>query len=88
MTTEDRIGDLLIAWEDAYREGKDVPADELCQDCPELAGEVAQRIESLKRTAWLMRLSDNQPAALGAGNNRTAWARCWRAVPVLIGKSA
>lgn len=59
MTTEDRIADLLLRWEDELGLGRDMPATELCQDCPELVGEVAERIESLKRTAWLLKLGQN-----------------------------
>src|SRR4051812_44908862 len=54
--TQDRIADLLLKWEDGFLQGQDVSAEELCRDCPELADEVAQRIKSLKRTAWLMNL--------------------------------
>ena len=56
MTDEDRIGDILLTWEDEFEQGKDVPLEELCKDYPDLAGEVAERIESLKRTRWLLKL--------------------------------
>jgi Protein kinase domain len=47
--TDDRIGPLVKQWDDAFQQGRDIPADELCKDCPELAAEVAKRIEALKR---------------------------------------
>ena len=61
MSTEDRIGDLLLRWEDEFDKGHDMPAAELCRECPELVEEVAQRIGALKRTAWIMRMSEDAP---------------------------
>lgn len=67
MTDEDRIGDILLKWEDEIGQGRDVAAEDLCHDCPELTGEVADRIESLKRTAWLLKLGQAaEPPLLSA----------------------
>src|ERR1700691_3210707 len=62
--SQDQVGDLLIEWEDGFRQGRDVPAEELCRNAPELVAEVAQRIESLKRTAWLITLPRGRKAAV------------------------
>jgi hypothetical protein len=62
VSDEDRIAELLLQWEDSNERGRDMPVEELCQGCPELAAEVAERIESLRRTAWLMRLPQEAPA--------------------------
>jgi serine/threonine-protein kinase len=56
MRDEDRIADLLLAWEDEFEQGRDISAEELCKDSPELVSEVRERIESLKRTRWLLTL--------------------------------
>jgi serine/threonine protein kinase len=48
MPTEDRLGELLLRWDDLRRQGRDLPADELCTDCPELAGELRRRIEVVR----------------------------------------
>ena len=39
-TTDDKLWDLLATWEEKYRQGQDIPAEELCRDCPELTEEV------------------------------------------------
>ncbi len=53
MTEEDRIAEAVLLWEEAYKLGKDVPAAELCRDCPELAEAVAENIAKLKRLRWI-----------------------------------
>lgn len=55
MNPEQRsvLADLLIQWEDLYKQGQDTPADVLCKDCPELAETLARHIAALKRVAWL-----------------------------------
>ncbi|HBN78798.1 MAG TPA: serine/threonine protein kinase [Planctomycetaceae bacterium] len=49
---EDLITDLLVQWEVAYEQGDDIPAEELCTDCPHLTMVLQKKIESLKTTAW------------------------------------
>ena len=53
MSDDDRLMELLLRWEEQFEEGRDVPADELCRGCPELAGALAARIADLKRLAWM-----------------------------------
>jgi tetratricopeptide (TPR) repeat protein/tRNA A-37 threonylcarbamoyl transferase component Bud32 len=48
MPTEDRLGELLLRWDDLRRQGRDVSAGELCPDCPELADKLRRRIEILR----------------------------------------
>lgn len=66
-TTDDKLWDLLARWEEMHRRGQDVPADEFCRDCPELA----DRIDSLKRMDWLLKPvededeSADRPASFG-----------------------
>jgi eukaryotic-like serine/threonine-protein kinase len=51
MTTklnEDRLVELLQRWDELRRQGCDVTARELCTDCPELAEELARRIEAVR----------------------------------------
>ena len=45
---EDRLLDLLVRWDELRRQGRDATAEELCSDCPELAGELRGRIEALR----------------------------------------
>jgi serine/threonine protein kinase len=55
MNPEQRrmLADLLIQWEDLYRQGQDTPPDVLCKECPELAATLGRQIAALKRVAWL-----------------------------------
>lgn len=57
MTNEDKdlLADLLVQWEEAFEEGNDIPASELCAECPQLSAELQEKIESLKTTAWTKR---------------------------------
>ncbi len=63
---KDRLADLLVKWEEAFDEGRDIPAEELCTDCPHLTTELQARIESLKSTSWVKR----DPARPLTGNRR------------------
>lgn len=48
----DLIADLLVQWEEAFDQGQDIPAEELCTECPHLTTLLQEKIESLKTTAW------------------------------------
>ncbi len=50
---KDLLADLLVKWEEAYDEGKDLPPEELCTDCPHLTAELQTKIEGLKATSWV-----------------------------------
>ena len=52
--TEKNFDDLLDNWQAAYETGRDIPAAELCRDCPELITEVRRRIEILRLGARLV----------------------------------
>jgi serine/threonine-protein kinase len=49
VPTEDRLGELLLHWDEQRRRGRDLSARELCADCPELAPELRRRIEAVRR---------------------------------------
>ncbi|MBR9804570.1 protein kinase [bacterium] len=57
MTDDDKdlIADLLVRWEEAFDQGQDIPAEDLCTDHPHLTQTVRSKIESLKTTAWTKR---------------------------------
>jgi serine/threonine-protein kinase len=50
---EEILADLLVRWEEQYEKGQDVSAQELCQQSPHLADELARRMNALKITSWL-----------------------------------
>ena len=53
MTTDDTLAELLLRWEELHEQGRDVSAEELCRDCPQLAAALADRIRALRVTAWM-----------------------------------
>ena len=44
----DDLEDLIDRWEEARDRGEPVAPEELCRDCPELASELARRIDELR----------------------------------------
>jgi len=53
MTDEDRLADLLLQWEEILDQGREVPAEELCKDCPHLIDELSRRIQAMQATSWM-----------------------------------
>src|SRR5262249_60746899 len=45
---------LLLVWEEEHCNGRDLPAAELCRDCPELAEELNKRIGVLRQMYFLV----------------------------------
>jgi hypothetical protein len=46
---DSKLDRLLSRWTELREQGQDVSAQEVCSTCPELADELAQRIETLRR---------------------------------------
>src|SRR5262245_2984697 len=44
---DERLLDLLLHWEEARHQGRDIEAEYLCSDCPELAAELDRRMRQL-----------------------------------------
>jgi serine/threonine protein kinase len=55
MTEDPRLEQLLERWEDLRQEGREVSAEELCRDQPELLKPLKRWIAVLKSTDWLVR---------------------------------
>ncbi len=49
----EKLADLLLAWEDAFQAGQDLPAATLCRDNPELIETLDRRIRALKASYWI-----------------------------------
>jgi serine/threonine protein kinase len=56
---EDTLADLLIQWEEILDSGREVSAQELCHDCPQLIEELSRRIKAMKHTAWMNKPLDS-----------------------------
>lgn len=50
---QEKIEELLIDWEIARQENRQVSPEELCSDCPELLDQLRQEINRLNQTSWL-----------------------------------
>src|SRR6185436_12670408 len=48
MTTEARLEELLLKWEESRRQGRSISAAEICAECPELVEELHRRIKVLE----------------------------------------
>ena len=55
MSDSERIAELLVRWEEAWEQGRDIPVDQLCADSPELAPRLRQQIALLRKMAWMKR---------------------------------
>jgi len=71
MTDTNKIDELLERWEQLSEQGNEISVEELCQDCPELSGEVRRRIAALNAMSWLQK-SDTSG---GEENVPTAWPK-------------
>ncbi len=48
MSSDHRLTELLIRWEELQEQGQAASVDELCRDCPELADELRRRVRILE----------------------------------------
>jgi hypothetical protein len=74
-----KLEQLLEEWEDLRHEGREVSAEELCQNCPELLNELKQRIVVLKSMDWLLE-SDSSEEQEGIAN------AAWKELPRTLGR--
>ena len=42
------LSSLVVAWTEAFEQGNDLSAEQLCPDHPELADELARRIDAVR----------------------------------------
>jgi len=53
MFTDPRLEDLLLEWEELRDQGREVGAEELCHQCPELTEKLRDNIAAVKEMDWL-----------------------------------
>src|SRR5438132_654477 len=70
MSAEPRLSELLMAWEDARTRGQEVPAEDLCRDCPELTPTLEHHIRALRSLTPVLDLAryDDEAAAENGGS--------------------
>ncbi len=64
---EDRLGELLLRWDELRRQGRDLTAGELCTDCPELLQELARRIEAVREMDSVLASEETQRRSTSLG---------------------
>lgn len=65
MSQDERLQNLLDRWEELREAGQCVPAEVICQDCPELASLLRERIVALQKMGWVSELASGPVPATG-----------------------
>src|SRR5262249_48084673 len=63
MSDDPRVSELLLRWETLCEQGRPVPLEELCRDCPHLLGEVGRRVKALQAMKPVFQPPPQGPAA-------------------------
>src|SRR5262245_43403941 len=66
MSTTTTASELLLRWQELRRQGRRLSAEELCADCPELAGELRQQIRALESMEALLGVAPAPTATAGS----------------------
>src|SRR5262245_54073711 len=64
MPDGELIGELMLRWESARQEGKELTAEELCADCPQLVEDLRRRIRAVLAMENAFGITEHSP--LGA----------------------
>lgn len=67
MSDAEPISELLLRWDELREQGRDVTAAELCRDCPDLAPELARRIDALRAVYCVPNVAAGSEATLTDG---------------------
>jgi len=57
---EDKLGELLVDWDESRQQGEELSADTICEDCPELVPALRRQIAELKATDWMFEPDDDE----------------------------
>jgi serine/threonine protein kinase/tetratricopeptide (TPR) repeat protein len=63
MSTDPRLDELLLRWEEQRRQGHDTDPEELCRDCPELLAPLRSHIQALRAMDRMIDLDTPKEAA-------------------------
>src|SRR5262249_56242096 len=55
MSGQEKVGELLVRWDELREQGQEVPPEKLCADSPELLDDLKRQIMLLKSMDWLDR---------------------------------
>jgi tetratricopeptide (TPR) repeat protein/tRNA A-37 threonylcarbamoyl transferase component Bud32 len=75
MNMQTRIDELIDRWEEMHEQGSPVTIEQLCADCPELAGEVQRRIDVLHAVDSALATQTDLPGSTAGERDRTGAGR-------------
>jgi mono/diheme cytochrome c family protein len=61
MSTSEHLDELMLRWEAARRQGKDLTPETLCAECPQLADELRQRIRAVRSMEHVLGVEERDP---------------------------
>jgi mono/diheme cytochrome c family protein len=61
MSDNDPTEELMLRWEEARQQGRDLPPEMLCADCPDRTEEIRRRIISILAMEKLLGVTDHDP---------------------------
>src|SRR6516165_763110 len=63
MPMDERVSELLLRWRELKEEGRTVPAEQLCADCPELLPEFRRCLRAVEQMEGWLGAGTNRPGA-------------------------
>ena len=71
MARHEAVDDLLARWDELREQGREVSAEELAADAPELLDELKGQIQRLRAMDWLDRPAKDSPAPVNGDRKST-----------------
>jgi mono/diheme cytochrome c family protein len=81
----DPIEDLMLRWEEARQQGRDLPPEALCADCPERVEDLRRRLISILAMEKLLGVTDHDPNATMMSLNGAPTLRVDEMLPIIPG---
>src|SRR5437868_6612771 len=69
MNEQDRLEELVSLWQKKKAAGNNIPAEDLCRNCPELLPELRQRHEAVGQMNQLLRQVNDSTVDFSAGDS-------------------
>ena len=69
MGVDDRLDDILDAWQVAFERGTEIHPAELCRSCPDLLPELERKVEFIRRMAAIHPRPDTDSTAGNGGRD-------------------
>src|SRR5260370_21568235 len=72
MPTSETIDELMLRWEAARQQGRELPPEELCAERPEFTNELRQRIRAVKAMEFVMGIHPDDAEPTGHPSSAAA----------------